>query len=126
MKDFVFVTKTVRTHIPAHTSINKFYESCKKINVFNSPPETPQRQSPAENKKKSKKKHKKKSPPTDKVEAKVTASVIVSQASPIGDENIGNKMLRSMGWTGGGLGARGNGIEEPIEAFIRKRRLGLG
>jgi len=47
-------------------------------------------------------------------------------AMPVGENNIGNKMLRCMGWTGGGLGANGQGISEPIPQKIKFSRSGLG
>lgn len=48
-------------------------------------------------------------------------------ASPIPDSNIGNTMLRNMGWEPGkGLGAHSSGITEPVPAAIRPRYQGLG
>ena len=45
----------------------------------------------------------------------------------ISDTNIGNKLLKKMGWLGGGLGKEGNeGIEEPITASQVINREGLG
>lgn len=32
----------------------------------------------------------------------------------IGDDNIGFQMIKKIGWTGGPLGAKSNGIEEPV------------
>lgn len=46
---------------------------------------------------------------------------------PIPENNIGNRMLQSMGWTPGtGLGPDGKGIPEPIRAIQRPKGLGLG
>ncbi|XP_032910913.1 G patch domain-containing protein 2 [Catharus ustulatus] len=46
---------------------------------------------------------------------------------PIPENNIGNRMLQSMGWTPGtGLGPDGKGIAEPIRAIQRPKGLGLG
>ena len=48
---------------------------------------------------------------------------------PIPESNIGNKMLKSMGWQPGqGLGASKSSmaIKEPIVAIKRPNRLGLG
>ena len=46
---------------------------------------------------------------------------------PIPETNIGNKMLQSMGWTPGmGLGLDGSGIKNPVCAFLRPKRQGLG
>jgi hypothetical protein len=54
-------------------------------------------------------------------------SIIVGEyAPPIGEDNFGNKLMRSMGWLGGGLGINGQGIEKPIETIIKKDRKGLG
>ena len=43
------------------------------------------------------------------------------------DSNIGNKMLRNMGWRPGcGLGANEDGIQDPIGASMRPKYTGLG
>jgi len=47
-------------------------------------------------------------------------------ARPVGEDNLGNRMLRGMGWTGGGLGSKGQGIAEPIPQQIKFSRSGLG
>lgn len=52
--------------------------------------------------------------------------IVAASAPPISTSNIGNKMLRNMGWNGGGLGIKEDGMEVPIEIFIRKKRAGLG
>nr|XP_023656163.1 NF-kappa-B-repressing factor-like [Paramormyrops kingsleyae] len=44
----------------------------------------------------------------------------------IKDDNIGNQLLRKMGWTGGGLGREGEGIAEPINVKQQTKREGLG
>lgn len=45
----------------------------------------------------------------------------------IGGNNIGNQMLKAMGWTeGSGLGKAGQGIVDPIEAKMRSQNAGLG
>ncbi len=50
---------------------------------------------------------------------------VVGQGIP--DSNIGNQMLRNMGWTPGtGLGIHGNGIQDPVKAELRPRKCGLG
>ena len=33
---------------------------------------------------------------------------------PVSDESVGSRLLRLMGWTGGGLGKDAQGIEEPV------------
>ncbi|XP_065052002.1 G patch domain-containing protein 2-like isoform X1 [Rhopilema esculentum] len=48
-------------------------------------------------------------------------------ANPIPETNVGNQMLRSMGWKPGtGLGPDGNGIIKPIAAHKRPKKHGLG
>jgi hypothetical protein len=50
-----------------------------------------------------------------------------SSAPPIPESNVGNQMLRGMGWEPGtGLGAQSNGIQEPIMTSIRPKYVGLG
>ncbi|KAK2891173.1 hypothetical protein QQF64_007379 [Cirrhinus molitorella] len=44
----------------------------------------------------------------------------------IKEDNIGNQLLRKMGWTGGGLGREGDGIAEPIMVKEQFTREGLG
>ncbi|KAG8553578.1 hypothetical protein GDO81_003470 [Engystomops pustulosus] len=44
----------------------------------------------------------------------------------IKSDNIGNQMLRKMGWSGGGLGKEGEGIAEPVVVKERFSREGLG
>jgi len=53
--------------------------------------------------------------------------VVASNAEPISHQNIGHQMLAAMGWRqGDSLGAEGTGITAPIEAIVRKKRIGLG
>lgn len=44
----------------------------------------------------------------------------------IKEDNIGNQLLRKMGWKGGGLGRDGEGIAEPIKIKEQFSREGLG
>ncbi|XP_068181657.1 NF-kappa-B-repressing factor [Antennarius striatus] len=44
----------------------------------------------------------------------------------IKEDNIGNQLLRKMGWRGGGLGRDGEGISEPIRVKEQFSREGLG
>ena len=44
----------------------------------------------------------------------------------LGGGNMGHKLLKLMGWTGGGLGKGGSGISEPITATAITNREGLG
>ncbi len=49
------------------------------------------------------------------------------KAEAIPESNIGSKLLRAMGWKGGGVGKEGTGIAEPVkvEAVINREGLGL-
>ncbi|XP_017562622.1 NF-kappa-B-repressing factor isoform X1 [Pygocentrus nattereri] len=49
-----------------------------------------------------------------------------SMRQEIKEDNIGNQLLRKMGWTGGGLGREGEGIAEPIIVKEQFSREGLG
>ena len=53
--------------------------------------------------------------------------IIGGDVAPLGEANIGNKMLQGMGWMPGtGLGAHSNGIVDPIVAMRRPKLSGLG
>lgn len=61
----------------------------------------------------------------------VSRSELVSKAyekaPSIAEDNIGNQMLRKMGWTGsGGIGKEGQGRAEPVMAVGTDRKFGLG
>ncbi|GLG98536.1 Protein of unknown function [Gryllus bimaculatus] len=47
-------------------------------------------------------------------------------ATPLPEDNIGSKLMRSMGWTGGGLGKAEQGIQEPVSVSLKVNRAGLG
>ena len=52
--------------------------------------------------------------------------VVGADAPPLDGDNIGNRLLRNLGWTPGtGLGPTGEGLREPVVATARPRRLGL-
>ncbi|ESN99983.1 hypothetical protein HELRODRAFT_176284 [Helobdella robusta] len=54
-------------------------------------------------------------------------NAIPGSLKPIPESNIGNKLLKKMGWTGGGVGKVGNeGIENPISLESVINRTGLG
>jgi len=53
-------------------------------------------------------------------------TTVAQNAAPINEDNVGNKLLRLMGWDGGGLGTDGKGIVAPITVEIKKDRRGLG
>lgn len=46
--------------------------------------------------------------------------------APVSADNIGNKLMKRMGWTGGALGKTGQGVTEPIPIKIKVSRGGLG
>ncbi|XP_018088533.1 NF-kappa-B-repressing factor isoform X2 [Xenopus laevis] len=49
-----------------------------------------------------------------------------SAKQEIKEDNIGNQLLRKMGWKGGGLGKEGGGISEPVSVKEQFSREGLG
>ncbi|KAK4510621.1 uncharacterized protein ATC70_005052 [Mucor velutinosus] len=54
-------------------------------------------------------------------------TVVAFDAAPIGESNVGHRMLAAMGWKQGeALGSKSEGIVAPIEAIIRKKGRGLG
>lgn len=48
------------------------------------------------------------------------------QSDVISHDNVGNKLLRKMGWSGGGVGKDGTGIAEPLMLKSVLNREGLG
>lgn len=42
------------------------------------------------------------------------------------ENNVGNQLLRAMGWQGGGLGASQQGIVDPVFAVMKSNKHGLG
>ena len=56
----------------------------------------------------------------------LTPPVVGSTAAPISDSNVGHQLLQKMGWVGGGLGANEQGITNPIPAYYKQKRTGLG
>ncbi|KAL1195914.1 SUPPRESSOR OF ABI3-5 [Cardamine amara subsp. amara] len=52
---------------------------------------------------------------------------VIPEERAIDESNVGNKMLRNMGWhEGSGLGKDGSGMKEPVQAQGVDRRAGLG
>ncbi|GFS03228.1 NF-kappa-B-repressing factor [Elysia marginata] len=51
---------------------------------------------------------------------------LTDQSDALTDDNVGNKMLRKMGWSGGGVGKDGSGIAEPVSLKSVYNREGLG
>ena len=49
-----------------------------------------------------------------------------SASESIGIDNIGSKMMKMMGWSGGGLGKKAQGITEPVNVKQQMTREGLG
>ncbi|KAJ3243113.1 RNA-binding protein 5 [Chytriomyces hyalinus] len=75
--------------------------------------------------------------PNGKMSNSLSAAYAMDRAFPvipaqptvqgIGEDNIGNKMLRAMGWKeGSGLGAKGDGIVAPIAASTYGKGVGVG
>ncbi|KAJ6637941.1 hypothetical protein Bhyg_10672 [Pseudolycoriella hygida] len=56
----------------------------------------------------------------------VKRKMLLEQGSHIDESNIGYKMLLGLGWSGGPLGPKHDGIAEPISVELRTRRSGLG
>lgn len=62
-------------------------------------------------------------------DANVTTTTIIKSTATedcISDDNIGKKLMKLMGWTGGGLGKSQQGIVEPITLKQQISREGLG
>ena len=54
-------------------------------------------------------------------------AVVAQGIPPLSESNIGNRMLRNMGWSPGtALGLHGNGIKDPVKAKLRPKNTGLG
>ncbi|KAI5559546.1 hypothetical protein BDE02_17G118800 [Populus trichocarpa] len=52
---------------------------------------------------------------------------VITADKALGESNVGNRMLRNMGWQeGSGLGKDGGGMVEPVQAQAIDRRAGLG
>eukprot|EP01103_Thecamoeba_quadrilineata_P005213 TRINITY_DN15039_c0_g1_i1.p1 TRINITY_DN15039_c0_g1~~TRINITY_DN15039_c0_g1_i1.p1 ORF type:complete len:483 (+),score=153.05 TRINITY_DN15039_c0_g1_i1:97-1545(+) len=51
---------------------------------------------------------------------------IAAGVNSIPDDNIGARMLREMGWQGGGLGAKQEGMQIPIDLVVKIDKYGLG
>ncbi|XP_077465625.1 NF-kappa-B-repressing factor [Stigmatopora argus] len=65
--------------------------------------------------------------PSDAISRKqILGSRLADARNEIKEDNIGNQLLRKMGWTGGGLGRHGDGIAEPIQVKEQFSREGLG
>ncbi|GCB76865.1 NF-kappa-B-repressing factor [Scyliorhinus torazame] len=66
------------------------------------------------------------------IDAAISRSAILGRSAEealkqkITEDNIGNQLLRKMGWKGGGLGKEGEGIAEPIMVKEQFKREGLG
>ncbi|KAG7197024.1 hypothetical protein KM043_017558 [Ampulex compressa] len=62
-------------------------------------------------------------------DADVTTAEMLSKTSTeesISDDNIGKKLMKLMGWTGGGLGKSQQGIVEPVTIMQHSSKQGLG
>lgn len=54
------------------------------------------------------------------------ASNVAANSDQLQENNLGFKMLKMLGWKGGSLGAKGNGILDPVKSEIKIGRGGLG
>lgn len=74
--------------------------------------------------------NKRKGPPgAPNQDAKPKLGTVVGQGTaPIGETNVGHRMLKAMGWSPGqALGAEGSsGLVNPLEVMVRSKRSGLG
>ncbi|XP_050386966.1 SUPPRESSOR OF ABI3-5 isoform X4 [Argentina anserina] len=60
-------------------------------------------------------------------DATIDSYEVITAEKAIDESNVGNKMLRNMGWHEGlGLGRDGSGMVEPVQAQSVERRAGLG
>lgn len=62
----------------------------------------------------------------DQVANDLNSRSLGSQNNPLGGNSVANKMMKQMGWTGGGLGKKGEGITEPVRPSEVFGRQGLG
>ncbi|KAG1444603.1 hypothetical protein G6F56_010235 [Rhizopus delemar] len=106
----------MQTNMDEHTKIAEKHVHHNNVNT--------KKQQPKYSKKKeikSKKADKK------KPNAPTHGAVVAHNAAPIGENNVGHRMLAAMGWQQGqALGTNSSGIVAPIEAVIRRDKLGLG
>ncbi|KAH6762981.1 suppressor of abi3-5 [Perilla frutescens var. hirtella] len=60
-------------------------------------------------------------------DANIQSYEVITADRAIDESNVGNRMLRSMGWhEGSGLGKDGSGMIEPVQAKASETRAGLG
>lgn len=126
----IVVRKTPETYLPANRSaIDRYISEMQtsmdehtRITQKQLTLHTKGARQPKNNKKKEKDKK------ATKKKGMATHGTIVGQnVAPIGDDNIGHRMLAAMGWQQGqALGTSNNGITAPLEAVIRRDKLGLG
>ncbi len=65
--------------------------------------------------------------PVSVLHSNVQRKLVGGNAPPIGESNIGNRLLQDMGWKpGSGLGRHENGIQDPLFAEMRPKTAGLG
>ncbi|PRP82866.1 hypothetical protein PROFUN_04729 [Planoprotostelium fungivorum] len=124
---FMTIRKTDKSCTPTSTRLEAGMRSiCKedespKASVFKDELE----RSKKNGNKKQKRSEKTKKPMKDAVQPKGGAKV-GANAAPIAPDNIGNRLLRGMGWDGGGLGSDGQGMVTPVVAIVKQKRTGLG
>lgn len=106
--------KTKRTSIPSDFSkIDRIINRKNNFSLSKS-------ESPHQTKSKS-------SSSTYKKTSDVDGTVVGANAIPIEETNVGNQMLRKLGWSPGmGLGARAQGEVVHVEAVVKNNKKGLG
>ncbi|KAF2069071.1 hypothetical protein CYY_009608 [Polysphondylium violaceum] len=78
------------------------------------------------NNKNNKKKQQQQQAMDPKINTVKHGDIVAQDVAPLSHTNVGNILLKRMGWQGGGLGSIGQGLDEPIQAIVRKERFGLG
>ncbi|KAI8985036.1 hypothetical protein BDB01DRAFT_896608 [Pilobolus umbonatus] len=120
----ITITKTAKSHIPRdRTNIDTFISNMQENMDRQNKKSTAQyTKAQTYGSKTGNSKSKK-----EKSTGPVPGTVVGAEASPIGEGNVGHRMLALMGWKEGqSLGTANGGIIAPIEAVIRKKNLGLG
>jgi XRN-Two Binding Domain, XTBD/G-patch domain len=70
--------------------------------------------------------HKKAFYTVDEVVTPNPTEVIAQNSNKLKEDNLGFKMLKMLGWKGGSLGTKGEGIVDPVTCEIKIGRRGLG
>lgn len=60
------------------------------------------------------------------MDAPSAESAAAAPSLQLTESNKGFQMMKMLGWSGGSLGIKGNGIEQPISVEVKVNRFGLG